>query len=250
MKKQIDLILNGKGGVGKSFYATNFTQYLKDHQIEHVAIDTDNENSTLKRFHSDARFVNIGQPQQIDELFALLEKTPLVVVDCRAASTDIFLNYFAELKVFDILASLGASLTVISPVNHDLDSVEQIRIIAEALSSQCEYLIVRNHAHCEQFSIYDASHTRTRLLNELQAKEMTMPKLYDWLVAKLNQVNVPISQAIHHSSFSLMDRQRLKNWQRLFDEQIGLVRDVLLPGKDIQESKPKTSRANSVVRPS
>jgi len=236
--------------VGKSFFATNFVQYLKDHQIEHVAIDTDNENSTLKRFHSDARFVNIGQPQQIDEMFAALEKTPLVVVDCRAAATDIFLNYFAELKVFDLLASIGASLTVISPVNHDLDSVEQIRIVTQSFNDHCQYVVVKNQAHSEQFSIYDASHTRTRLLCELQAKEITMPKLYDWLVAKLNQVNLPISQAIQHSVFSLMDRQRLKNWQRQFYEQIKLVHDVLLPEEDIQGSKPKTSKTNSVVRPS
>jgi len=68
--KRLDLILNGKGGVGKSFFAVNFVQYLKDKGITHVAIDSDNENSTLKRFHPDARFVDLddrrgpdGHPQ-------------------------------------------------------------------------------------------------------------------------------------------------------------------------------------------
>ena len=45
--KRLDLIINGKGGVGKSFFAVNFTQFLKDKGIAHVAIDSDNENSTL-----------------------------------------------------------------------------------------------------------------------------------------------------------------------------------------------------------
>ena len=58
--KRLDLILNGKGGVGKSFFAVNFVQYLKDKGIAHVAIDSDNENSTLKRFHPDARFVDLA----------------------------------------------------------------------------------------------------------------------------------------------------------------------------------------------
>ena len=44
MQKQINLVLNGKGGVGKSFFTTNFIQYLKDEKMPHVAIDTDNEN--------------------------------------------------------------------------------------------------------------------------------------------------------------------------------------------------------------
>ena len=54
MIKRLDLILNGKGGVGKSFFAVNFVQYLKDKNILHVACDCDNENSTLKRFHGEA----------------------------------------------------------------------------------------------------------------------------------------------------------------------------------------------------
>jgi MinD-like ATPase involved in chromosome partitioning or flagellar assembly len=28
--KRLDLILNGKGGVGKSFFAVNFVQFLKE----------------------------------------------------------------------------------------------------------------------------------------------------------------------------------------------------------------------------
>ncbi|MFO1511999.1 MAG: hypothetical protein U1F83_03650 [Verrucomicrobiota bacterium] len=58
--KRLDLILNGKGGVGKSFFAVNFVQFLKDRGVAHVAIDSDNENSTLKRFHPDTRFLDLN----------------------------------------------------------------------------------------------------------------------------------------------------------------------------------------------
>jgi CobQ/CobB/MinD/ParA nucleotide binding domain len=229
MEKQINLVLNGKGGVGKSFFATNFIQYLKDQQIPHVAIDTDNENSTLKRFHQDARFVHLANARELDALLVAVEGARLVVVDCQAALTDVFLDYFSESTVFDLLNSLGATLTVVSPVNHDLDSVEQIRIIAKAFDNRCRYLVVKNHALTEHFAIYDASNTRKRLLNELAAKEMTMPKLHDWLVALLHQVNLPVGPAIQHQKFTLMDRQRLKNWQRQFHEQINTVRQIVLP---------------------
>jgi MinD superfamily P-loop ATPase len=230
MPKRLNLILNGKGGVGKSFFAVNFIQYLKDKEITYVAIDTDNENSTLKRFHPEARFVNLANARELDELVAAVETAPLVVVDCRAASTDLFLTYFAELALFDVLKSLDAVLTVVSPVNHDLDSVEQIRVIVKAFDNRCRYLVVRNHALTEHFAIYDASETRKQLLNELSAKEMTMPKLQDWLVALLHQHNLTVGQAAQDANFSLMDRQRLKNWQRQFHEQIDTVRQIVLPG--------------------
>lgn len=249
MPKQLNIIVNGKGGVGKSFFATNFVQYLKDQQIEHRAIDTDNENSTLKRFHREAEFINIDKVQEIDLLFASLEASSLVVVDCRAASTDIFLDYFREVRVFELLEMLGASLTVVSPVNHEADSVEQVKIIADALGGKCRYVIVRNQAHSEQFRIYDNSRTRTRLLEEFAGREILMPKLYDWLVTGLNETNLSMSAAIAGSEFSLVDRQRLKNWQALFYEQIDLARDFLLPGTEQAKAKGRKKPAPSSEAP-
>jgi cellulose biosynthesis protein BcsQ len=75
MTKQLNLVLNGKGGVGKSFFAVNAVQELKDKRRSFRAADTDDENSTLLRFHADAEFVNIQKPREIDRLFALLERT-------------------------------------------------------------------------------------------------------------------------------------------------------------------------------
>jgi CobQ/CobB/MinD/ParA nucleotide binding domain len=242
MKKQLVIILNGKGGVGKSFFATNLVQYLKDQQIEHHAIDTDNENSTLKRFHGEAEFININNVQEIDALFAALEKSSLVVVDCRAASTDIFLDYFAEVRAFEILEMLDAALTIVSPVNHEADSVEQVKIIAEALGAKCRYLIVRNQAHSEQFRIYDNSQTRSRVLGELAGREILMPKLYDWLVTGLNETNLSMTAAIAGSEFSLVDRQRLKNWQANFYEQLDQARDLILPNAEQAKSGGKTKK--------
>jgi CO dehydrogenase nickel-insertion accessory protein CooC1 len=50
VSKQINLVINGKGGVGKSFFASNFVQYLRDCGIAHCAIDSEHENAFLKRF--------------------------------------------------------------------------------------------------------------------------------------------------------------------------------------------------------
>lgn len=231
MKRRVNLILNGKGGVGKSFFAINFVQFLKDHSLRHVAIDTDNENSTLKRFHSESLFIDLSKPTAIDGLFSELNTHSLVVVDCRAASTDIFLDYFAELNVFDVLRELDAALTLISPVNHEPDSVKQVQVLTERLNSNAAYVIVKNHSFSDQFAIYEKSKTRNRLLNELAGVEIEMPKLQDWLVVGLNQSNCTTTAALKNSHFSVMDRQRLKNWQRKFNEQVEAARDLLLPSQ-------------------
>ncbi|MDB6175523.1 MAG: mobilization protein [Chthoniobacteraceae bacterium] len=229
MTKRLNFVINGKGGVGKSFFATNFVQHLKDRQIPHAAVDTDQENSTLKRFHPDSGFIDPEQPQELDTIFALIEKHDLVIVDCRAASTDLFLRYFTEIAVFEVLEAAGAELTVIMPVNHENDSIEQVRLVSTSLESRCSYVLVRNEVHSEQFRIYDNSRSRQRILHEFSGREISMKRMQDWLVASLNEYSLTATNAITHPAFTLIDRQRLKHWQRHFDAQVDLAADLLLP---------------------
>ncbi len=229
MSKQIDLVINGKGGVGKSFFAVNFVQYLKDRRHVHRSIDSDHENSTLKRFHPESDFLNLEHRREIDRMFTAAETCDLLVIDCRAASTDLFIDFLDEVGLVEVLSTLDARLTVICPVNHEADSVEQLRILSDALGDGCRWVIVKNEAHSDAFKLYESSKTRRHLLDTLHAREIAMPRLHDWLVAALNEHNVPITAALQHSAFNLLDRQRLKHWQTGFYKQLEAAADLLMP---------------------
>ena len=229
--KRLDLILNGKGGVGKSFFAVNFVQFLKDRGIAHVAIDSDNENSTLKRFHPDTRFLDLGNRRELDNVFTALEKANLVVMDCRAASTDLFIDYFAEIDLAAVLTAMGAALTLVMPVNHEADSVDQIQRLADQFGKQCSYVVVRNAAHSDSFALFEASEVRAQLKDKLGGREISMTRVQDWLVEALNAENLTITAAVKHSAFSLLDRQRLQTWQRKLYSEIESVAGLLMPAK-------------------
>jgi len=231
MKKQLNLILNGKGGVGKSFLAVNLIQYLKDKSIPFVACDSDNENSTLKRFYPDAEFINLAQSRSLDDMFRALDRADLVIVDCRAASTDVFLRYFAAIDIAAVLRTLDARLTLLMPVNHEADSLDQVQRMVEAMADHARFVIIRNQVHAELFTLYDQSAVRVRLLKQLAAKEITMPRMEEWLVEGLNRGNLTITAAAKHESFYLLDRQRLVTWQRRLYEQIESTTDLLLPNR-------------------
>ncbi len=240
MKKQLNLILNGKGGVGKSFFAVNFVQFLKDKKIPFAACDSDNENSTLKRFHPDAGFINLTQPRSLDEMFRALERADLVTVDCRAASTDIFLRYFTAIDVSSVLRTLDARLTLLMPVNHEADSLDQIQRVVEVMAEAARFVVIRNQVHSESFALYDHSQVRVRLLKKLDAKEIIMPRMDEWLVEGLNRLNLTITNAAKHESFYLLDRQRLMTWQRNLYNQIESAADLLLPNRPTAHaSSPK-----------
>lgn len=229
--KRLDLILNGKGGVGKSFFAVNFVQFLKDKGIAHVAIDSDNENSTLKRFHPDTRFLDLDNRRELDGIFTALEKANLVVLDCRAASTDLFIDYFADIDLPAVLSTMGAALTLVMPVNHEADSVDQIQRLADQFGKQCSYVVVRNAAHSDSFSLFESSEVRAQLKDKLGGREIAMSRLQDWLVEALNAENLTITAATKHPAFSLLDRQRLQTWQRKLYSEIESVAGLLLPAQ-------------------
>jgi hypothetical protein len=128
-----------------------------------------------------------------------------------------------------VLRTIDARLTVVCPVNHEADSVEQLRILSDALGSSCRWVVVKNESHSDAFKLYETSKTRRHLLETLQAREISMPRLHDWLVALLNEHNVPLTAALQHPGFDLLDRQRLKHWQVSFYEQVGTASDLLLP---------------------
>ena len=229
MKKRLILILNGKGGVGKSFFAVNFVQYLKDNGIAHAAFDSDDENSTLKRFHSEVKFINTSQPTEMDAMVQALEENSVVVVDCRAASTRIFLDFFKETELPTVLEGMGARLTIACPVNHELDSIYQIQRLVNEVGKQMDFLVIRNEVHGEGFELFDKSKLRQKLLSELGAKEIVVGKMQKWLVEGLQKSRLTPTTARNHQDFYILDRQRLINWQRRFYGQLDSVKELLLP---------------------
>ena len=89
-------------------------------------------------------------------------------------------------------------------MNHEADSVEQVKIIAETLNGQCRYVVVKNQAQSDYFKIYEQSKLRVRLMEELGGREIVMPKLYDWLVTSLNEGNLPITKGLYWETLSEM----------------------------------------------
>lgn len=229
--KRLDLILNGKGGVGKSFFAVNFVQFLKDRGIPHAAIDSDNENSTLKRFHPDTQFLDLDNRRELDGIFAALEGSDLVVMDCRAASTDLFIDYFSEIDLPAVLSAMGGALTLVMPVNHESDSVDQIQRLADQFGKKCNYVVVRNASHSDSFALFESSEVRAQLKNRLAGREISMTRLQDWLVEALNAENLTITAAMKHPALNLLDRQRLQTWQRKLYAEIESTADLLWPTK-------------------
>ena len=126
---------------------------------------------------------------------------------------------------------VDAALTQIMPVNHESDSVDQVQRLADQFGKTCSYVVVRNAAHSDSFSLFQSSEVRAQLKDKLGGREITMIRLQDWLVEALNGENLTITAATKNPTFSLLDRQRLQTWQRKLYTEIESVAGLLLPAK-------------------
>ena len=126
---------------------------------------------------------------------------------------------------------MSAALTLVMPVNHEADSVDQVQRLADELGGKCNYVIVRNAAHSDSFELYEGSEVCAQIAEKLGGEEINMTQLPDWLVIALNQRNLTITAAAKHENFTLLDRQRLLTWQRKLYAEIESAPGVLIAAK-------------------
>ena len=92
---------------------------------------------------------------------------------------------------------MGATLTLVMPVNHESDSVDQIQRLTDQFGKQCSYVVVRNAAHSDSFALFESSEVRANSkTNSVDGKSPC--RLQDWLVEALNAQNLTITAAVKH----------------------------------------------------
>lgn len=112
--KRVHFILQGKGGVGKSFVSSLITQFLLDRGDAVMAIDTDPNNATLTSIRAiNATFLELFDAENklnernFDKLMEIImtNEDKSFVVDNGATSFLPLINYISENQVFEMLAA-------------------------------------------------------------------------------------------------------------------------------------------------
>jgi len=116
----IHLILQGKGGVGKTFISSMLTQYLKSKYEKVIPFDTDSVNPTFSQYKAlevqridlmDGSKINERNLDTLIEAF-LTEEADAMVVDNGASSFVPFSNYLIENEVIELLKEAGKDVMV------------------------------------------------------------------------------------------------------------------------------------------
>lgn len=117
--KQVHIVLQGKGGVGKSVTASLIAQYLKSIGDPVVAIDTDPNNATLSGYKAlDVKRLEVMKNGAIIErnfdsmIEQLAKEDSHFVIDNGSSNFSPFKNYMVKNEVVDILVEKNKEVYV------------------------------------------------------------------------------------------------------------------------------------------
>ena len=223
---KIHMVLQGKGGVGKSFIATVIAQYKMSKGQQPLCIDTDPVNATFHGFKAlNVRLLEIMQGDEIqtrnfDTLVELIAPSKDdVIIDNGASSFVPLTHYLISNQVPALLQDMGHEMvvhTVITGSQALLDTVSGFAQLASQFPAEALFVVWLNPfwgavehegKSFEQMKAYTANKARESAIVNIPAlKEDTNGRdLSDMLQERLT-----FDEALAMDSLTIMTRQRLK----------------------------------------
>ncbi len=233
----VHLILQGKGGVGKSFIAALLAQYLQERGVAVHCFDADPVNSTLAGFpalnttkldlieSSDkGRRIN---PRRFDDLVEQVTSQPAeshVIVDTGSSAFVPLLHYVVSNEVPTVLSNAGHELvvhTVVTGGQALLDTLHGAAQLVKQLDDARFVVwlnpfwgpIADDGKSFEQMRIYQDIKKRIETIVSLPA---FTDELFPQDIAGMLKSRLTFKDAIETPALSLMSRHRLKVAQRDF----------------------------------
>lgn len=242
--KTIHLILQGKGGVGKSFTASVLTQFLLGENMSCQAIDTDPLNDSLSQVKNLATTrVSIYRdnsseidPTTFDNLLSLVLDSDAsnTIIDNGAASFIPLSSYLVENEVVDYLAQQNIRTIIHCPIVAGAsysDTLQGFDALALSFGSASPIVVWLN-PYFENFGEkYNFFSSKTYKLHQAQVPAVvTIPPYrnssFKGAIAKMLEEKLTLAEAIENPAFHIMERQRLVIFRRELFENLSVT---LLP---------------------
>ncbi|MGI2002088.1 conjugal transfer protein TraL [Shewanella frigidimarina] len=223
---KIHLVLQGKGGVGKSLISAIIAQFKKFQQENITCIDTDPVNSTFASYkHLNVKTIKIIENDEIntrsfDTLIELIAQTECdVIVDNGASSFVPLSSYIIQNSIADIIQELGHELivhTVITGGQAQADTLHGFVSLINQYPDNCLFVVWLNpywgaiEAEGKSFENMKAYIVNKERISAV----ITLPTLKKETFGRdfedMLRDKKTFDESINDESLTIMNRQRLK----------------------------------------
>ena len=223
----IHIIMQGKGGVGKSLTSTFFAQYLQDQEKTVFCFDTDPVNQTFKSFAGlNVTFIPILENEVVnsrkfddlmENILSIEEEDAHIVIDSGASSFISLVAYMIENKVIELLEEQKHSVRIHSVLvggQGFQDTFDGLSSLIKSLDN-AKFVIWQNHwfgpaevkgKSFKDSSIYDTHKDRILgIINLEKFREETFGQDLSMMLSN----NKTFAEAVNSADYTVMARQRL-----------------------------------------
>lgn len=237
-KNEVHLVLQAKGGVGKSFIATLLADYFSSRTNHLRCFDTDPQNptfTTYKKFSPELVEI-LGtdhsiDPSRFDRLMeAITEPDVFSIIDNGSATFLPLMNYCAESGVFEVLADKGKEIVphiVVAGGDATTTTIDGFGQLMDVLPDSIRPVVWLNELHgqvssmgvkFEDMAVVQENWPRIRSVVVLPAPRSQM---FARDIQEVRKLGMTFGQAAAGEPrpdtgvpFFVMERQRFKMMQR------------------------------------
>ncbi|OSI27604.1 conjugal transfer protein TraL [Neisseria dumasiana] len=231
--KEAHLIVQGKGGVGKSFTAMIIAQYLAaeaKNEVPVVCFDTDPVNQTFSRYASlKPEIINILtadntiDTRMFDGLIEkLIETDGIAVVDNGAATFVPLMSYMAENHVDELLKENGVRLILHVPIMGGQALEDCVVGLSQTINAIDADVVVwlneyngaiksSDNKVFTDFSVYKDN--KSKIIGVIKVAHRN-PDTYEKDIQAMTSANLTFAEIEASSDWGIMPRQRLRTVKR------------------------------------
>lgn len=237
--KKVHFILQGKGGIGKSFISALIAQYIQQEDPDVLCLDTDPVNATFSSFPGlKVRPLELMEDNAIDErrfddmMEEIFNSESNVVIDNGAASFTPLSSYLLDNEAFTAIQEAGKEVVIHSVIAGGLaqdNTVSDFVNLASQLPEGVQVVVWLN----EHFGPIEANGKTFEEMKAYQENKervsaiVRLPKrtenTYGKDLAAMLKKRYTFQEALSSDVFRIMSKQRLKIIQRSIYEQLELA---------------------------
>lgn len=238
VNKRIIFTMGGKGGPGKTRFASSFVDFLDEQKCSRILIDCDIENKrlgSLAHLFPDAAKLDISTKKGLDEFIdcAFANPSEVVLADMGAGSGKWTFDWFD--KMYGPVSEAGVKFLAIGVITSEYATAETLINWAEALQDRVDYLVVRNHKNGNDF---DSLHSTAgkQFLEMSNAPVIDMEERLEDIQHELDKRGLTLRQALNAPAAQVGEllskdsvKMRMRGYFSRMNAQFMSVLDTLLP---------------------
>lgn len=213
---KIHLVTGEKGGGGKSFYAKAMVQYALDCKHPFTLIETDRLNPDVSNVYPKiAKFAIFTEDEaeqyKADPIFEYATEGN-VIVSLPSQVHRAMTKWIERNNLLEIAPQYKVQFYNWFVCTGRYDSVKLLENSLNCYQDRMPHVLVRNWGFCDDWSHLEGQKELQRLLKKYKVKIIDFPKLELRETFLIDQYRLNFDQARKSTRFSILGRQRIKNF--------------------------------------